>query len=822
MGTVLDTPNITIADGPFPWASQKGSPALAWDGVQYLVVWYDGRTDDIYGTRVTAACAVLDPLGIPISTAVGRQYAPAVASDGTDSFVVWQDNRSGTNDIYGARVSAAGTVQDPSGIAISTGSNSLSWSSAAVAWGGAHYLVAWAGPGPGRSLDDIRGSRVSPTGTVQDPSGITISTAANYQNSAAVASDGTSYLVVWVDGRGPGGEVYGTIVSAGGVVSSPSSIAISATLGYEPAVAWDGTNYLVVWTDGRNGSTNFDIYGTRVSASGVVQDPSGIPISTMPGNQHLPAVAWDGTSSLVVWADRRTGTDDIYGARVSAGGTVQDPLGILVSTAQGDQSAPAVVWNGTDYFVVWQDARAATDNLDIYGTRVSTTGVVQDPSGIAISTAPDSQTSPAVAWGGGNYLVVWGDPRGGTWRIFGATVSSTGTVQEPAGIDVSSGTVAFPRPAVAWNGTHFLAVWSGRRSGTSFDLLGAQVSAGGVVQDASGIDISAAAAVEFSPAIAPRGDGQLLLVYSRGDAWRGFTGSRVFGRVATFNERPVATPTSVTTPEDTSTAIILEGSDVDGDPLSYVIVSQPAHGVLTASATSVTYTPSADFHGPDSFTFKASDSALDSTPATVSITVTAVNDAPEVPVLVSPGDGEPVPGGEVSFSWRASEDLDGDAVSYRLELTPEGETPRALPSAGTSLSLAGTEALAPGNYLWRVEALDTTPLSSGYSAPRAFVVPVAAAPPMVEAPRGCGCSSGGDLFSVLFGVAGLMLKRRDRAQAPCRQGMQTPGAKHREPSAGFRGPDRLPMLINDDHPSERFQLLDRQPGQRDRILTIGF
>jgi MYXO-CTERM domain-containing protein len=94
------------------------------------------------------------------------------------------------------------------------------------------------------------------------------------------------------------------------------------------------------------------------------------------------------------------------------------------------------------------------------------------------------------------------------------------------------------------------------------------------------------------------------------------------------NDAPVATPQSVTTAEDTAVAITLAGTDVDGDSLSFAVVTQPAHGALTGSGASLTYTPAANYNGADSFTFKANDGALDSAAATVSLTVQAVNDAP--------------------------------------------------------------------------------------------------------------------------------------------------------------------------------------------------
>src|SRR5204863_1652428 len=56
--------------------------------------------------------------------------------------------------------------------------------------------------------------------------------------------------------------------------------------------------------------------------------------------------------------------------------------------------------------------------------------------------------------------------------------------------------------------------------------------------------------------------------------------------------------------------------------------SGPAHGTLTGTAPALTYTPAANYNGPDSFTFKANDGSLDSNVASVTIAVTAVNDAP--------------------------------------------------------------------------------------------------------------------------------------------------------------------------------------------------
>ena len=92
--------------------------------------------------------------------------------------------------------------------------------------------------------------------------------------------------------------------------------------------------------------------------------------------------------------------------------------------------------------------------------------------------------------------------------------------------------------------------------------------------------------------------------------------------VTAVNHAPVANAQAVTTNEDTAKAITLTGSDVDGNPLTYSVVTQPGHGSLSGTAPNLTYTPAANYNGADSFTFKVNDGQADSAAATVSITVT--------------------------------------------------------------------------------------------------------------------------------------------------------------------------------------------------------
>jgi hypothetical protein len=90
------------------------------------------------------------------------------------------------------------------------------------------------------------------------------------------------------------------------------------------------------------------------------------------------------------------------------------------------------------------------------------------------------------------------------------------------------------------------------------------------------------------------------------------------------NSPPVANNQAVNVIQNTATPITLSATDPNNNPLTYSIVTQPSHGSVsptTPGGPSRTYTPTNSYLGPDSFTFKANDGAVDSNTATVSINV---------------------------------------------------------------------------------------------------------------------------------------------------------------------------------------------------------
>lgn len=91
--------------------------------------------------------------------------------------------------------------------------------------------------------------------------------------------------------------------------------------------------------------------------------------------------------------------------------------------------------------------------------------------------------------------------------------------------------------------------------------------------------------------------------------------------VVAVNNAPEADDQAVTTSENTPVAITLVATDVDGDTLTYAIVTEPAHGTVSLVGNVATYTPSLNYNGSDSFTFKVNDGSADSNVATVTILV---------------------------------------------------------------------------------------------------------------------------------------------------------------------------------------------------------
>jgi uncharacterized repeat protein (TIGR01451 family) len=146
---------------------------------------------------------------------------------------------------------------------------------------------------------------------------------------------------------------------------------------------------------------------------------------------------------------------------------------------------------------------------------------------------------------------------------------------------------------------------------------------------------------------------------------------------------PVATADSYAVDEDTTLVVAAPGvltndNDPNGDPLTAVLITGPSNGTLVFNSDgSFSYTPNANFDGSDSFTYTARDAGgAESSPATVALTINAVNDAPVnsvpgpqataaiLPLLFSAASGNPI----------SIADVDAGTSAVRVDLLAKNGT----------------------------------------------------------------------------------------------------------------------------------------------------
>src|SRR5439155_1325633 len=144
--------------------------------------------------------------------------------------------------------------------------------------------------------------------------------------------------------------------------------------------------------------------------------------------------------------------------------------------------------------------------------------------------------------------------------------------------------------------------------------------------------VNANGSVTYAPAANYHGPDRFS--YAISDGQGGLATGVVSITIAPVNDAPQAADDSYTTNEDTTLSVAAPGVrandvDVDGDSLTLTVTGGPSHGTLTLNQDgSFGYVPAANFSGSDTFTYVLNDGSVDSAPATVTITINPVNDAP--------------------------------------------------------------------------------------------------------------------------------------------------------------------------------------------------
>jgi hypothetical protein len=304
-----------------------------------------------------------------------------------------------------------------------------------VAFDGTRYLVVWAAP------TGVFGRRVAPDGTPLDAAPFFVMPGF----SPDVAAIAGTFLVVDVQlGSNPEIQLpYAVRVdgATGTVLGAP--VVFGANHTRHVSAVGAGTRWLVSYQ--RNFShddPNAEVRANFVEASGAAGADFNVATGLNPYN-YRPEVAWNGTDGLVVFYDANSDRDAVYGARVFANRTAGPTF--IVADFNDEQNVPAVAWDGEQYVTLYEDLHEVTffldERSDVYGTRVSATGTVLDPTGFEVFGDPLSEVDAAVAGAGSVALLAASDFREDVpytayriaYRFLGASSSAVSVSAAPVG-----------------------------------------------------------------------------------------------------------------------------------------------------------------------------------------------------------------------------------------------------------------------------------------------------------------------------------------------------------------------------------------------------
>jgi len=451
------------------------------------------------------------------------------------------------------------------------------------------------------------------------------------------------------------------------------TVAINAngSLTYTPAANYNGTDWFNYTLTDSTGST----------ATGRVN------ITINPVNDAPDAVndtftmQEDGVAIISVLAN----DTDVDGNPRTITGATQGAHGLVEVFPSSVRYTPALNYNGSDSFTYTiSDGQGGTDTATV---TVTITPVRDFPVAVA-DGATTPEDTPVVI----DVMANDSDPDGDPFTIFSVTQGTGGVVT------FTAGSVTFT-PNPNFNGTSSFTY--SIRDSTSFgasatvtvtvtpvndlpvavndaaatledtpvtinvltndtDLDGNALAVTAVTQGAKGSVSFNAGSVTYNPSANANGADSFTYTVSDGNG--GTATATVSITISAVNDNPVAVNDAGTTNEDTAVTIsvLTNDSDLEGQALAVTAVTQGANGSVTLNAGSVIYTPSANFNGADSFTYTISDGNGGTANATVSITVSPVNDNP----VAANDAGTTTEDTAVTISVLANDsDLDGDSLS---------------------------------------------------------------------------------------------------------------------------------------------------------------
>lgn len=346
---------------------------------------------------------------VQISDGTGDATDPVISSNGSEGVVAWSDTRDGHLQIYSRPISLLGIPLDTHvNVSESTGNAQYS----TVASNGSSSALCYQDD----TVDnfEIYCRLLSATGMPYG-SPFRITNAASFSSAPNVLWADGEYRLSYHDYRSGKGQLYYDYFSeTGSLLSSNRQITFDGVGSFWPAMAWYGSGLALSWHSYRD--NDYEIYFKLISSLGdsLLTDKR---ITNSVGISDRSSLASSGDLLGLCWEDNRnSGLFQIYCTLISNTGDILLPE-FIANSGTGECRYPQVIWGGTEFAMVYQDASDSEVHLRRFsklGVPIASMPITDDPA--------KSEHVRLVATNNG-YLAAWQDNRGnGKYKIYTASI----------------------------------------------------------------------------------------------------------------------------------------------------------------------------------------------------------------------------------------------------------------------------------------------------------------------------------------------------------------------------------------------------------------
>lgn len=406
-GQVLDPGGVAVpglmtgATAPSP----GGGLQIAWS------VYNSSMGDDEIVSAPIAANQTAGPI-LTLSLGAPSQSRPDLATSGSHTMVVFRSDTASGFRVMAQPLDANGNPTTTGPVQLDQGNTYNGPGHPSVAWNGSVYLVSWS------TTNSIVAQRLQPNGAKIDPTPFLVMSSSF--GAPDVAALGDTFLVT--------ARRYGytpeTIYAIAARVRGSDGVVLDSTplllggfyLRTPPAVVVLGGRWFVVWhSNWSHDNSSADTVGVFVNADGSKTAGTNLygPFSTAGGNGIFEVgLASNGSVALLVQsAEISSGVEtDLVARLINADGTLQPVF--YPTPWRGNQYLPRVAWDGNRFIVVYTDQRNRLTDLDmldargdLFGMRISPSGVVVDARGFLFSNSPAAEANPTITASSGVALI---------------------------------------------------------------------------------------------------------------------------------------------------------------------------------------------------------------------------------------------------------------------------------------------------------------------------------------------------------------------------------------------------------------------------------